>query len=193
MNQRLSGLGISIPILEGHSAFPTRFGDQTLNGFAIFERAKHGTLLDMILKLKSSSEHWEETLRYLVRSLASLLAQLKAAGVSHLDIKPDNIAVTEVNGKVVLMLIDFGTSAPIKSTVTSMKGTWCYMAPEIFECSESQPADPEKADVFSFGATILALVLQDFPLSEPHEQGQSIRESAVYKARVDELPESNET
>lgn len=63
------------------------------------------------------------------------------------------------------------------------------MAPEVFalanNISSNLEVDVKKADLFSLGAIILAIITKALPLSNG-EQKMWVRNSPIYKARVDQ-------
>ena len=111
----------------------------------------------------------------------SLIEKLYKAGFTHRDIKPDNIAVTMVNGRFELRLIDFGLAASLNQHLNKHAGTLHYMAPEVYTASRD-PVNAVMSDIFSLAATILALVTGRLPLSYPHER--FVRLSEIFNARV---------
>ena len=94
---------------------------------------------------------------------------MHARGISHRDIKPDNLLVEKApNGKVQkIMVIDLGTARRFaegqgKKKGASVAGTDWYMAPEVL----TYDYDFEKVDVFSAGRTILVTALGYYPDGE---------------------------
>mmetsp|Transcript_21279 Transcript_21279/g.21989 ORF Transcript_21279/g.21989 Transcript_21279/m.21989 type:complete len:536 (+) Transcript_21279:47-1654(+) len=106
------------------------------------------------------------------RSMASItyqimwgLAYLHYDNLLHRDIKPGNILL---NCRGVVKVADFGISKAMDSKDTligqnSFVGTMCYMAPErITNGAYSFPGD-----IWSFGLTLLAVMMGRFPLQSP--------------------------
>ncbi|CAL9443316.1 Serine_threonine-protein kinase PknD [Nocardiopsis dassonvillei] len=89
------------------------------------------------------------------RSLLSGLGAAHAVGVTHRDVKPANIMLTE-DGRTVLT--DFGIANVDGSTALTQTGVYIgspeYMAPERFEGERALPA----SDLWSLGVTLYALL-----------------------------------
>ena len=100
-------------------------------------------------------------------SLVTSFTTLGTIKITHGDIKPHNILVTN---DLELKIIDFGNSklgqeveATISQTGTYLiQGTRGYMAPELEEMlargKKKGAFNPGKADVFSLGMTILQII-----------------------------------
>lgn len=94
--------------------------------------------------------------------IAAALAALHAGGITHCDIKPDNVLVLydSTGWPPRIKVIDFGVArfsdeAPSENTIA---GTPCYMAPEQWR---GQPTT--KSDVYAFGCMMYELVCGDQP------------------------------
>ncbi len=105
-------------------------------------------------------------------------------GVIHRDLKPANILVTEINGRAVPKVIDFGISRATGARDpgltrgadgTVLLGTPEYMSPEQAEGGSS--AIDTRTDVYSLGVVLYKLLTGALPF-EPEELG---------KAGVDEI------
>jgi len=92
--------------------------------------------------------------------VARALAALHARGLTHGDVKPENVLVEGEHAT----LVDLGAAAPFGRS-TSISGTLAYMAPEAREGERSVATD-----LHSLGATIFAWALGTPPTpSEPPE------------------------
>jgi len=95
-----------------------------------------------------------DTVRRILGQLARALGNAHESGIIHRDIKPGNVMLTR-DGQVKLM--DFGLAKPVGMSTTSdrvMVGTPGYMAPELFQCGDPQPA----SDIFSLGCLAVELL-----------------------------------
>ena len=91
------------------------------------------------------------------------IADMHENNQAHMDIKPQNILITESGDAKVT---DFGFMTETSKTLKSSKGTRGYMAPELFE--DKCDYDPEKADIFSSGM-VLHEILQGGVRSQLHQ------------------------
>jgi serine/threonine-protein kinase len=105
----------------------------------------------------------------IIHQVASALDAAHAAGVTHRDVKPQNILIT---GNDFAYLVDFGiASAKTDEKLTQLGtavGTWKYMAPERFSNDEVTP----RADVYA-----LACVLYECLTGAPPYPADSTRHS----------------
>ena len=73
------------------------------------------------------------------------------ARMAHLDIKLENILVTEEGD---LKLCDFGMVRPVVSEINQRLGTDMYMAPEIADKVFNETYKGVPADIFSLGSLL---------------------------------------
>jgi serine/threonine-protein kinase len=107
--------------------------------------------------------------------LCSALSAVHGAGLTHRDIKAQNIMRDE-SGRVVLM--DFGTGRDRRTSSTEMVGTPLYMAPEVFR---GEP-DRVESDLYSLGVLLYRLITNRYPVEagslaavrEAHAQGRTV-------------------
>mmetsp|Transcript_27464 Transcript_27464/g.24340 ORF Transcript_27464/g.24340 Transcript_27464/m.24340 type:complete len:411 (+) Transcript_27464:91-1323(+) len=132
-----------------------------LNYMAL-EYAENGEMMEYISKTGSFEE---STARYFFIQLISALEHINTQGLSHQDIKPDNIMLdSEFN----LKLADFGFATD-KEYSSKMKGTLSYMAPEILA---NLPYKPKQIDLFAAGVILFMMVTQRLPFitAEPDDE-----------------------
>jgi len=79
----------------------------------------------------------------------------------HGDIKPENIMVSERDGKHVFKVIDFGSMTEIYS-INSNAGTPSYLAPERFTGASIS----ESSEIYSIGVTLYESLTQNYPYGE---------------------------
>ncbi|XP_052759599.1 myosin light chain kinase, smooth muscle-like [Mya arenaria] len=129
---------------------------------------------------KSDKQMWD-----LVRQGLRALAHLEKYGITHLDIKPENMCIlTQEDGSLVLKLTDFGSACTLRESLNFVGMTPEYLAPEIakvalqrkfkvlnFGVSEGDVTC--KVDVFSFGLVIMYIYKGCHILQKLIPQGQT--------------------
>ena len=93
------------------------------------------------------------------------LHNCKPNSVTHRDLKPENILLTGHKDRPTVKLADFGTARTINQTnkksvaMGSIRGTFEYMAPELYSFTENDttPSYNKKVDQFSLGVCFLAV------------------------------------
>jgi tetratricopeptide (TPR) repeat protein/predicted Ser/Thr protein kinase len=105
-----------------------------------------------------------ETLRILT-DLARALAYAHRCGVTHRDVKPENVLISREN----VFLADFGIAKPrdpasgqYGTTAGVVFGTPAYMAPEQ---ADADPATDHRADIYSFGIVAYELLAGEPPFT----------------------------
>jgi serine/threonine protein kinase/Tol biopolymer transport system component len=158
-------------------------GDENGVFFMVTELVEGSTLRDADLSTRKAIG--------IAAQIADGLAAAHAAGITHRDLKPDNVMVTS-DGRA--KILDFGLAKVIRkpgaadSTVTqadagTVMGTAGYMSPEQVRGEEVDA----RSDIFSFGALLYELLA-----GRRAFQGATLVETmhAVLKQDPPELPDS---
>jgi len=97
----------------------------------------------------------------LAKTLLKMGQYLIKFDLLHGDIKPENIMVSQRDGKNVFKVIDFGNMTEVYS-IDSKAGTPSYLAPERFEGG----AINESTELFAIGVTLYEALTATFPYGE---------------------------
>jgi len=104
-------------------------------------------------------------------------------GVIHRDLKPNNILVTELDGKAVPKVIDFGIAKAIEQPLTprtlqtslgELVGTPEYMSPE--QAAGTGLDVDTRADVYALGVILYELLSGEHPLPREALKGSGLEE-----------------
>mmetsp|Transcript_7585 Transcript_7585/g.11482 ORF Transcript_7585/g.11482 Transcript_7585/m.11482 type:complete len:461 (+) Transcript_7585:20-1402(+) len=128
-----------------------------------YELAPNNELLDYLLFTGSFSE---EVARTYFLQLMSVLKTTHEAGITHRDLKPDNILL----GKdFELKVADFGF-ASMHNAMTTYTGTTSYMAPEIIEVRKGKRKSYTGAvDIWSAGVILFIMMNAGPPYALPRK------------------------
>ncbi|KAL3671519.1 hypothetical protein V7S43_003439 [Phytophthora oleae] len=145
------------------------------NGFFYLqmELCEGGTLLDFIT-MPNRDALPESYLWGILRDVATGLQVLHENGIVHLDIKPDNIFITE-DGR--LKIGDFGMAGKVtkaSSKIGELEGDAKYMAKELLSSADRLPS----ADIFCLGITMLEIAT-GMPLPEAGKEWHDLREGQL--------------
>ncbi|MEU0565010.1 serine/threonine-protein kinase [Nonomuraea sp. NPDC005983] len=116
-----------------------------------------------------------DDLHRLGTAIATALTTIHDAGVTHRDLKPDNVLLSPDGPRV----IDFGIARTQDMSLTAtglVTGTPTYMAPEVFT---GQRADT-KADVFAWGAIMVFAATGEDPFKADNLGGVMHRVLSVH-------------
>jgi serine/threonine protein kinase len=148
-------------------------------GFALVQTYVEGKSLEE--QLKEGRSFSEIEVKQIAKALLEILIYLhgRQPPVIHRDIKPSNILLTNRSGNSVgvVYLVDFGSVQTLAATeggTITVVGTYGYMPPEQFG-GRTVPA----SDLYSLGATLIALVTGTHPADLPHKDGQIQFEQAA--------------
>lgn len=155
--------------------------------YLTLELATGGELFDFIAQSGSFSE---PVARYYFHQIIEALEYLHNKGISHRDMKPDNIMLDdEFNVKIA----DFGFSSKSASN-QSFKGTRSYMAPEILIGAKYYGS---MVDIFAVGIILFIMVTQIPPFQMAHPKDGwykfvcSNRMDKFWKYHTQNLPEGS--
>lgn len=131
---------------EEHLVVPKKNGI----GYDIFIKMEH--LVDLPQRVKQGAFTTKDIIRLGI-DICTALEMCAEKGLIHRDIKPQNIFV---NSKGDFKLGDFGISRQLEKTAMglSKKGTYSYMAPEIYRGENYGPS----IDVYSLGLVMYRLL-----------------------------------
>ncbi|CAH0475854.1 unnamed protein product [Peronospora belbahrii] len=158
--------------------------------FLQMELCEGGTLQDFMTKRNQDTVP-EQCLWAIIRDVATGLKVLHEHDIVHLDIKPDNIFITE-DGK--LKIGDFGmagkivTSTKSLSQIGDLEGDANYIAKELLSSAARLPS----ADIFCLGIMILEIAT-GMTLPEGGQQWHELREgklpplSSSYTEKLDTM------
>lgn len=103
----------------------------------------------------------EDNGRYFFKQLLDSIDYMQQQGISHRDLKLENILV---DPNFTLKVADFGFATFNRSSkLSSYRGTFTYMAPEI---KEGKKYDGVKVDLFSSAVILFILIRGIFPFRE---------------------------
>jgi len=155
-------------LIGKHSNIPSfiQYNDRSDFHYLIFDYA-NGIDLFTYLERINFSPRSEEEARSTITQVLDALQHVHTYSISHRDVKLENILI-ERGGKA--WLIDFGLCAFVEEGKPARE--WCgsdnYLAPEIVR---RIPYNPYKADTFSTGVVLFALLFGVFPFENLRVNG----------------------
>lgn len=127
---------------------PSIVGENASSSLILTEYCEFGSFINFISKLKLT----EKLARTYFRQLVEALEHLHNHGRAHLDIKLDNLFLTE---DYTLKLGDFDLSFTEGDEQICSSGSVDYRAPEVIDSSGDY--DPYSADIYSLGIVLFLL------------------------------------
>ena len=116
--------------------------------------------IDLKEHLKKRKLSVDDTVN-LAKMLLKMGQYLLKFDLVHGDIKPENIMVSERDGKNVFKVIDFGSMTELYS-ISSNAGTPSYLAPERFTGASIN----ESSEIYSIGVTLYEALTLSYPYGE---------------------------
>lgn len=137
------------------------------NYYLIMDLISGGDLMDFVT---SNGAIPEEPSREIARQVLCALQYVHSLGISHRDIKPDNILIAQ-DEPVIVRISDFGLAKLTKSgsSLQTFCGTLAYLAPEIMAKKHSENGKStiysNKVDIWSVGCMLYVILTGYLPFS----------------------------
>ena len=146
---------------------PVHLGDQVYDfySYIILPYCSKGTLLDLIMESNKVARPFSQELSlYLIKELLLNLQFLHDQNkLAHLDVKPDNVVITD---DYKLSLIDFGHTNWKHLNLSHMVGTAAYNPAEVTVAVQNPRQcsfNAESVDIFQAGVTIFMVIFGSVP------------------------------
>ncbi len=139
-------------LLTFHKPHIVAFVDTVLwnqKAFVLMEYIERGNLLEYQNSM-TRQRIAPAKVRLILSQSLDALAYLHAMGITHRDMKPENILVTSFD-PLVIKLADFGLSSQ-KKDPTTFCGTPGFLAPEVYEASLTGSVYDSRVDIWGLGA-----------------------------------------
>jgi serine/threonine protein kinase len=126
----------------------------------VLELCRGGNLFDWV-----ESSHKPGVSRFFFQQVVKGVAHIHSQGLAHLNLGLENLLLDKDCVKVANFVFARATHIPLTATVESLPGHKQYMAPEVFRTVN--PFDGQKADIWSLGVVLFALLTGILPFQLP--------------------------
>ncbi|XP_001850809.2 ovarian-specific serine/threonine-protein kinase Lok isoform X1 [Culex quinquefasciatus] len=132
----------------------------------VLEYMEGGDLLTRITSQKALSE---QTSKLFFLQMCLAVQYLHAKGITHRDLKPDNILLQDGNEETLLKVSDFGLSKFVHtdSVMRTLCGTPLYVAPEVL-MTGGRGTYTSKVDIWSLGVVLFTMLSGTLPFSDEY-------------------------
>jgi len=130
--------------------------------YLIMENAEGGEMFDYIVKQRHVEE--PEACRFF-HQIVDGLDELHKNDITHRDLKPENLLLKKTPDGYMIKIVDFGLSNTHEGgrLLSTACGSPCYAPPEMIA---GKKYDGPKADIWSLGVTLFALVCGYLPFED---------------------------
>ncbi|EEQ38806.1 putative serine threonine-kinase [Clavispora lusitaniae] len=144
------------------------FYEDIENYYLVMELVPGGDLMDFVA---ANGAIGEDATQVITRQVLDGIAYVHKLGISHRDLKPDNILIMQ-DDPILVKITDFGL-AKISDNATFMKtfcGTLAYVAPEVitgkYDHSQDSPVNYSNlVDIWSLGCLVYVLLTSHLPFN----------------------------
>ncbi|XP_058058238.1 ovarian-specific serine/threonine-protein kinase Lok isoform X2 [Anopheles bellator] len=146
-------------VIKMHDIF-----DKPDSVYMVLEYMKGGDLLSRIVKNQKLSE---KTSKLFFLQMCHAVGYLHKQGITHRDLKPDNILLQDDRECTLLKVSDFGLSKFVdkNSIMRTLCGTPLYVAPEILQ-TNGNGSYTRKIDIWSMGVVLFTMLSGNLPFSD---------------------------
>ncbi|XP_045772874.1 ovarian-specific serine/threonine-protein kinase Lok [Maniola jurtina] len=145
--------------------------------YIVMEYMQGGELFHRIHKQTRLSERHT---RFLFRQMVLAVKYLHSQGITHRDLKPDNVLLVSNDEETVVKISDFGLSKFIRedSFMKTMCGTPLYVAPEVLRANGHRSYGPE-VDVWSLGVIFFVCLVGYVPFSAEYFKDMTLQDQIL--------------
>lgn len=139
--------------------------DRPESVFMILELMRGGDMISRISKMPQRRLS-ESSAKFFFIQMCEAMKYLHDKGITHRDIKPDNILLASEDEDTLLKVTDFGLSKFVKknSIMKTLCGTPQYVAPEILT-TRGKGSYTKKVDIWSMGCCLYACLAGCVPFT----------------------------
>jgi len=130
----------------------------------ILEYVAGGDCIDLLEEKERLLE--ENFVARLIHQLLVVMNYCHKRGITHRDVKPENVMLATDEETADCRVIDFGLATPYKGKVKEFAGTVSYLSPEL---AIEQAGFSMAADVWAVGATAFELLTGVAPFGKPQD------------------------
>lgn len=133
--------------------------------FMVLELMRGGDMISRISKMPQRRLS-ESSAKFFFIQMCEAIKYLHDKGITHRDIKPDNILLATDEEDTLLKVTDFGLSKFVKkhSVMKTLCGTPQYVAPEILT-TRGKGSYTKKVDIWSMGCCLYACLAGSLPFT----------------------------